>query len=311
MLAGLDGFNPTFLLDLNITQNQIIQTNEQISSGYRVNSASDAPGDIASILNYQNAVAQITQVQTNLQSATTQSTGADTALSSANTLLIQLTSIAAQGITAASSATTNAILAQTVQGIEQQLVGLANTSLEGKFVFGGDDPSTQPYTFNLAVAGGSTAPGGVTQNNTAASTVTLTDSNGQSIVPTMTAQQIFDSRNADGTLAAGNIFQAAYALGQALQTNNQAGITAANDSLTAASTQLGTATTFYGDTANWIANATTTATDNLTTLQTEVSSLRDTDLAAAATDLATEQTALNAAVAAHGTLTVKSLFDYL
>jgi flagellar hook-associated protein 3 FlgL len=305
MLAGLDAFNSTFLLDLDNTQNQISKTNQQLSSGIRVNEASDDPTDIASILNYQNQVSQITQVQTNLTLANTQASAADTALSSANTLLNQLTSLAAEGASSTSTAATRATLGQQVQGIAQQLVNLANTSVQGQFIFGGDDPSTQPYTFNWSVSGGAT------QNNTAANTDTIHDISGQTTIPRMTAQQIFDARNPDGTPATGNIFQAVYALGQALQNNNQAGVQAASDSLTAATTQLGQATTFYGNTEDWIQNASSTAASALTSIQGEVSSLRDTDVAAAATQLTTEQTALQAALAAHGSLSVKSLFDYM
>jgi flagellar hook-associated protein 3 FlgL len=294
MLAGLNAFNSTFLLDLNNTQSQISQTNRDISSGYRVNVASDAPTDIATILGYQNQVSQIQQVQTNLALANTQATAADSALSSANTLLNQLTSLAAQGASSTATAATRATLGAQVQGITQQLVNLANTSVQGQFIFGGDDPSTQPYTFNW-----SASSGGVAQNNISSNTNTIQDISGQTTVPRMTAQQIFDAQNADGTPAAGNIFQAAYALGTALLNNDQAGIQSATDSVTAASTQLGKAT---------VSSAATSA---LTTDQSEVSSLRETDLAAAATQLTTETAAMQASIAAHGSLSVKTLFDYM
>jgi flagellar hook-associated protein 3 FlgL len=305
MLAGLDAFNSTFLVDINNTQNAITRTNQQITSGYRVNVASDDPTDLASILGYQNQASQITQVQTNLNLANTQATAADTALSSANTLLNQLTSIAAEGASSIVSATTLATLGQQVQGIAQQLVGLANTTVRGQYIFGGDNPSTQPYTFNWS------APGGAVQNNTSANTDTIQDISGQTTIPRMTAQQIFDARNSDGTPATGNIFQAVYALGTALQNGDQAGIQAATTAITAASGQLGQATTFYGNVEDWIQNASNTASAALTNVQSEVSGLRDTDIVSAATNLTTEQTALQAAIAAHGSLNVKTLFDYM
>jgi flagellin-like hook-associated protein FlgL len=40
-------------------------------------------------------------------------------------------------------------------------------------------------------------------------------------------------------------------------------------------------------------------------------SLRDTDVAQAATDLTLANTAMQAALAAHGSMNVKSLFDYI
>jgi flagellar hook-associated protein 3 FlgL len=305
MLAGLDGYTPTFLLNLNNTENAITQTNQQISSGIRVNVASDDPGDIASILDYQNQVNQITQVQTNLNAANTSASAADNALSSATSLLNQLSSIAAEGASSTATAATRTSLGQQVQGIEQQLVDLANTTVQGQYIFGGDDPSTQPYTYNWS------ATEGATQVNTAANTRTIQDINGQTTVPSMTAQQIFDARNTDGTAATGNVFAAAYALGTALLSNNQSGVQSATALVSAASTQLGQATTFYGNVEDWIQNASSDASSTLTGVQTEVGSLRDTNVAAAATDLTTEQTAMQAALSAEGNLSVKSLFDYM
>jgi flagellar hook-associated protein 3 FlgL len=305
MLAGLDAFNPTFLLNLNTTESRITQTNQQISSGIRVSQASDDPTDIAAILGYQNQVANITQVQTNLNLATTEASVADNALSSASKLLNQLTSIATEGATGTATAQTRSTLAQQVTGIAQQLVTLANTTVQGRYIFGGDDPSTQPYTYNASVTGG------VVQNNVAGNTATIADVSGETIIPRMTAQQIFDAQNSDGTPASGNIFQAVYALGQALQNNDQTGAQDAETSLQASVGQLAQATTFYGNAENWIQNASQVATASLTAIQTNLSALRDTDVAAAATDLTTEQSALQAALAAHGSLNVKSLFDYL
>jgi flagellar hook-associated protein 3 FlgL len=305
MLAGLDAFNSTFLVDINNTQNAITRTNQQITSGYRVSVASDAPTDIATILGYQNQASEIGQVQTNLTLANTQATAADTALSSANTLLDQLTSIAAEGASSTTSSTSLTDLSQQVQGIAQQLVDLANTSVQGQYIFGGDDPSTQPYTYDWS------ASGGVVQNNTASNTDTIQDISGQTTIPRMTAQEIFDAQNSDGTPATGNIFQAVYQLGTALENDDQAGIQAATTAISAASDQLQTATTFYGNVEDWIQNASNTASAALTNVQTEVSNLRDTDVVSAATQLTTEQTALQAAIAAHGSLDVKSLFDYM
>jgi flagellar hook-associated protein 3 FlgL len=305
MLAGLAAFNSTFLVNLNATENRIARINEEITSGVRVNQASDDPAAVAAILHTQNEIEQSTQAQTNLNRASTVSTSADGALQSAASLLDQLTSLAAQGANGTATATSRTVLGQQVQAIEQQLVAIANTTVEGRYIFGGDDPSTQPYTFDWSVVGG------VVQNNTAANTATISNAGGSTIVPGMTAQQIFDARNPDTTPAAGNVFQAVYALGQALQNNDQPGVLAATGSIKAAAAQLGQATTFYGNTQSWLSQSTDQASSTLINLRQELSSLRDSDVAKDATDLTLAQTALQAALAAHGSLTVKSLFDYL
>ncbi|MBV9502008.1 MAG: hypothetical protein JO138_21770, partial [Acidobacteriaceae bacterium] len=196
-------------------------------------------------------------------------------------------------------------IAEQVQGIESQTVSLANTTVQGRFIFGGDDPQTQPYTFDW------TSPEGVIQNSTPANTVTLQNVQGSSIIPRITAQQIFDARNPDGTPAPGNVFNAIYSLGQALQNNDQPGIESALTSLKSAVVQLGQASSFYGNVENWIQQSQQDATAEGTNLQQALSNLKDTDIAAVATQMTTDQTALQAALAAHGSLTVRSLFSYL
>lgn len=416
MLAGLSGFNATFLADLNVTENRITQLNKQITSGVRVSQASDDPAALASILETQSDIDRTTQTQTNLQQASAVASSADGALASASSLLDQLRSLAAQGANSTATAATRTTLSQQVQAIEQQLVSIADTQVEGRYIFGGDDPNTQPYTFqpgtfsmpaknlndpaarfdigapatdsesfsvtytdtlgavqNTTVSIAATAGGidastfvsqlngalttagvagvtaqigaggtlqltgsnlvsvihtltsgvtqgvaanndsltGVVQNNMAANTTALSNAAGSSILPGMTAQQIFDARNPDGTPAAGNIFQAVYTLGQALLSNYQPGVQAAALSLPASVTQLGQATTSYGNTQSWLVQAADDASSKLINLHQILGSLRDTDVAQAATDLTLANTAMQAALAAHGSMNVKSLFDYI
>jgi flagellar hook-associated protein 3 FlgL len=305
MLAGLDAYNGNFLADLAITETNIGRENQQVSSGVRVSQPSDDPGAIGSILDYQDSIDQITQEQTNLGLATTAATAADGALQSASTLMDQLVSLASQGASSTVTAAARTTFAQQVQGIESQLVSLANTTVQGRFIFGGDDPQTQPYIFNWS------SPEGVVQNSTPTNTGALQNVQGGSIVPRMTAQEIFDARNPDGTAAPGNVFQAAYSLGQALQNNDQAGIETAITSLQSGVAQLGQASAFYGNVENWIQASQQTATQDSANLQQALSNMRDTDVAAVATQMTTDQTALQAALAAHGSLTVRSLFSYL
>jgi flagellin-like hook-associated protein FlgL len=62
---------------------------------------------------------------------------------------------------------------------------------------------------------------------------------------------------------------------------------------------------------DWLQASTQTATSKLTNLDSLLSNVRDADAVSAATDLTTAETAENAAISAHGTLQIKSLFSYL
>ncbi len=221
MMAGLQAYNGMFLADLSNLESRISTVNNQISSGIRVNQASDDPAAVAPIIAYQSEIASINQVQTNLSTTQTEAQTADGALESASTLLDQLVTLGANGASSTATAADRQTFGQQVQDVEQQLVALANTSVNGQYIFGGDNPTVAPYTYNWGATSGATA-----NVATPSSTASISDSNGNQIVPRLTAQSIFDLQvSPGGGPAAGNIFQAAFDLGQALLSNNLTGAT--------------------------------------------------------------------------------------
>ena len=305
MISGVYANDENFLADLSQLENSISQVNKQISSGIRVNQASDDPSAVAPILAYQGQISEIKQVQMNLNSAQTEAQTADGALETASSLMDQLVSLGAEGASGTSSASARAVLGEKVQSIEQQLVAVANTSIGATYIFGGDSSSTPPYAFSW------TSPEGVIASGRPTNTATIRDTDGNEIIPRLTAQQIFDVKDSTGAPAAGNIFQAAFALGTALLANNQPGIQSALDQVKAGSAQLQQSTTAYGNIENWIQQASQNATAHLNNITQALSAIRDSDIATDATQLSIDQTALQAALSAHASLNAKSLFSFL
>jgi flagellar hook-associated protein 3 FlgL len=305
MIAGLQANNPSFLANLSDLENRISRVTQQMTSGIRVSQASDDPSAIAPILAYQGQITYINELQTNLNLAQTDAQTGDSALQTASSLLNQLATLGAQGASSTSNAFARTAIGKQVQQIEQQLVSIANTAVAGRYIFGGDDTSTAPYTFDWS------SSGGVIRNTSQNNTVTISDSDGNSIIPRLTAQQIFDVRDSSGTAASGNIFEAVHSLGAALLANDQSGIQNAIDELKAGSTQLGQSTATYGNFESWINQGLATATSHVSNLTQALASIRDADIPTDATELTLDQTALQAAIAAEGSLNTKSLFSYL
>jgi len=111
--------------------------------------------------------------------------------------------------------------------------------------------------------------------------------------------------------ASSSIFQNVYALGKALQNNDQTGAQNAATALQASVAQLAQAATYNGNIENWIQDSQNSAGSFLADFKAALSGLRDADVAQQATALTLNQTALQAALAAHGSLQIKSLFSYL
>jgi flagellar hook-associated protein 3 FlgL len=306
MFPSISGATQQYLANLNQTETELQQATAEISSGIAIEQPSDNPAAISEILQTETAIANNKQIQSNLTNVTTEVDTADSALQTAVSALQSAISIAAQGASSTATADTRTTLAQQVAGIQQTLVGIAQTTVNGSYIFSGDQDTQPPYQLDP------TQPEGVLQLVTGSSTRTIQSVDGTSFAVALTAQQIFDAKNPDGTPASGNVFAAIQNLETALTNNDTAGITAAADSLQSASSYLNDQLAFYGEVENRVQEATDLAQKFQTQQQTELSNLQDTDVAATATELSQLQVQQEAAMSAEANIEqMKNLFSYL
>lgn len=298
MLKGIHTGDSAFLVQMNRAETRISKSNTQITSGIRVNEAQDDPYAIQSILAYQNQLDQITQLKTNLNLAKNDATYADGALSSVSSILDKLVSIASQGASDLTTSVSRANLATATDQLGQQLVGIANTQIGSRYIFGGDDSSTKPYNVNWA------ATPGATRVNTADATMQLRDASGTTQQAGMNAADIFDSPGS-------SIFKAVYDLSTSLRANNTTDISTALAGLKKSIEHLSGVTVFYGNVQTWIQSASNQADSQTSSLSETIAGLRETDLPTAITQMTSNQVSLQAALSAHASLSSKTLFDYL
>jgi flagellar hook-associated protein 3 FlgL len=306
MFPNISGTTQQYLADLDRTETQLQQTTTDISSGIDVQQPSDDPAAISEILQTETAISQNTQIQSNLTGVTAEVNTADSALQTAVQQVESAISQATEGATSTATADTRANLAQQVANIQQTLVGIANTTANGRYIFSGDQDTQAPYELD------SSTPEGVQQLVTSSSTRMIQSVDGTSFAVALTAQQIFDARNSDGTPATGNVFAAIQNLETALANNDTAGITAAAGSLQSASSYLNDQLAFYGDVENRVTEATELAQKFQTQEKTQLSNLQDTDIPTAATELTQLQTQQQASMSVEASVEqMKNLFSYL
>jgi flagellar hook-associated protein 3 FlgL len=243
--------------------------------------------------------------------AQTDANSADNTLSSAIHLMDQAETLATQATDTSLAASERTSIGTQIQSIQQQMVSLSNTQVQGGYIFSGDQDQTPAYQIN---AGPDPIGNGVTQISTSASTRQVQDPAGGSFPVSETAQNIFDLRNADGTPAPGNVFASLNALQLACANasgTDTSDIAAAVVNLQQASAQLNSAQGFYGNVENRIQDAQTYASNQNTQLQTQISDIQDADVASEALQLSQDNTQLSAAFQAQAQMPTKSLFDYL
>lgn len=306
MISGLSASNQQFLASLNILQDNLSQADEQLSSGLRVNQASDAPQSIQDIFETRAALGQANTSVQNLTTIQGQVQAASTAVQSAIQLLNQAVSLGTQGASSDTSLPTQQTLAAQIQGIEAQLVAVSRTEVGGVFVFSGDASGSPSYQVDTSSATGVDRL--VTPQQ---STLQVAGPTGVTFHVSMTAQDLFDQRDSSDNPTANNAFAALNTLVQALQSGNNASITQAVNGLQSASNYVNQQTGFYGAAENNVSSALSLAQKFQTQDQTQLSGLQDADTTALAIQVTQASTAISAALSAQAHKPTSTLFDYL
>lgn len=305
MITNLSPASEAFLANVDRVQRRVENASRQTSSGKRVNVASDAPTSIDTILQTRTDLAHNTQIQENLAIVQADADGADTALSSATKLMDRARVLAAQGANFTLDATGRQSIAGEVQSLLEQMVAISRTTVQGRYIFGGDSDTTPPYDVDL------TANNGVARLTNSAATRRVEDAAGGTFAVTKSATDIFDARNADDTLAPDNVFAALNGLRLGLLANDVSSITAASASIQSASGHLNTAQAFYGTVQNRIADSLSYCSNYQVQLQTELSQKEDADITAAALAITQGNIQLQAAFAMQAKMPRTTLFDFL
>jgi flagellar hook-associated protein 3 FlgL len=131
-------------------QQALTKLQDEISSGSQLVLPSDNPPAALQALGLQSLLAQKQQYTTNLQTNSSYLSASDSALSQVDSILSNVQGIAlgATGSTA-TDASRQAAVSQ-IQNSMQQILSLANTVFDGRYLFAGSLTNTQPFAMNSA-----------------------------------------------------------------------------------------------------------------------------------------------------------------
>jgi flagellar hook-associated protein 3 FlgL len=295
-----------FLSALETSRRRYSTALSQLSTGYRVAVPSDSPVDVMDIIRLNSRIAHGESVAVNLTLAKSEAEIVDTTLQTGIELLEGALQIGAQGTDSMLDATSRQGLAQQVQQIHQQIYELTRLNVQGRYVFSGDRDQEPQYTLDPA----NTATG-VNREFVAGESRAATDLLGGVFQTGMSAQDVFDHRNADDTVADDNVFAALASLTQALQAGDSDAVIDAVSKIKLSLDHMNSALTFYGGVQNRIASSAALIDKYQLQWKQALSDRRDADAIAAVTELETAQTQQSAAMSARAKFSQRSLFDFL
>lgn len=286
---------PDLLAALQQTQQQINTDLQEIASGQSVNVPSDNPAAAAGLVQNAGQTSQADQFLRSIGSIQGEVQNADSTLNSVITALQRAISLGVEGANSTLSPADRAAIAIEVQGIQTQLLNLANLSYQGSYVFAGTATQTAPYVLDAA------SPSGVQYvGNTGTNSVTL--GNHFTLQTNIPGSQLLSAPGND-------MFQAIQDLITGLQSGT--GIAAAVGEVSNAYNYIDTQRVFYGNAENQLNSQQTYLNSETTQLAQQQNSLGGADLSVVISNLVNAQTSRQATLQAIGGTIRTDLFDFI
>jgi flagellar hook-associated protein 3 FlgL len=292
--------NPDIVPDLVAAINQAQQNAQtavmEMSTGRSVNNLSDNPAAASAFVSNEALSSENDQYLANLGDLQGKFQTADSTLSNAVQLLTTAISLGTEGANGTESAANRQAIAQQVQGLQQQMLSLANSSYEGTYIFSGTNVTTQPFTEDPTTASG-------VRYNGNSDVTSVQISQGESTQTNLPGSQIFTNAN-------GNVFQALNDLTNAL--NSGTGIDTATTEVQQAFSQLGMQRVFYGNALSQVQNSQTFLNQEQVSLSTQQNNLVGANMTQVIAEESQDQTAEQAALGATAqVLSLPNLLSFL
>lgn len=145
--------NSQLLLNLNRNARTMNDTQLQLATGRKINKASDDPVGITYSLRYRAELSSNEQYTKNVDSALSWLDYNDTVLGQAGDVVQKIRELAVQASTGTNPQSALDSINKEVLQLKDQLVGIANSTLNGKYIFNGEQYNTKPYDFTKGTDG--------------------------------------------------------------------------------------------------------------------------------------------------------------
>ncbi len=150
----------SLLRQINLNRERISTLQRNLSTGKRINQISDDPEKIETALRYRNLLKYNSRFEENINNAAEFLTFTSNALDDSAEIVARIKELAIQGIDSTSSDEFNAI-AEQVDELIQQLVNIGNTRFKDRYIFGGNNVNSPPFTMAPDLSAVNVNPDGI------------------------------------------------------------------------------------------------------------------------------------------------------
>jgi len=129
----------------NITEN-LYRANKVVATGKRITGLSDDPVGLTQVLNIKSTLSSIEQLGRNIDLGKSWLIASESALSHVQNMISEARALCVQMATETMGAAQRTSAAETVQNMLEEIISLANTEVNGRYIFAGSETNTTPFT---------------------------------------------------------------------------------------------------------------------------------------------------------------------
>ncbi|HDH88300.1 MAG TPA: flagellar hook-associated protein 3 [Desulfobacteraceae bacterium] len=275
----------------NITE-ELNRANKVVATGKRITELSDDPVGLTQALNIRSSLSNIEQLGRNISMGRSWLTASESALTQVQNQISDARALCVQMATATTGSAERASAAATVQNTLEEIVSLANTEVNGRYIFAGSKTDAAPFSRD---------------NDT--NVVTY---NGDNKAFTMKiGRDATVEVGSDGEAVFGDIFTTLSDLKDALEADDVSGIQAAMSNLDTHFDRISTKISEIGSKMLRMETKEKIFQDLNITNTERLSKIEDADITEAIMDLKAKELAYKAALASSARVMQLSLVDYL
>jgi flagellar hook-associated protein 3 FlgL len=130
---------------INSQRSRLSVLQERISTGKRINRASDDPAGAEAVINLKTTQTQIEQFARSANVASHKLTATDSALSEYENVLIRIKTLVSQGLSDTTTRQSRIALATEIESLRERILSLANTKSGDEYLFGGTRQNAPPF----------------------------------------------------------------------------------------------------------------------------------------------------------------------
>lgn len=282
---------------LNNASRSVSTNEERIATGLRFNRASQAPADAAALLRNQQSLGRLEQLDRNVANARMWLNTTDTALSDTVNTLTRARTLTIQGANGTNTVEGRTAIAADLRSAAEELLGHANTTVNGRPIFSGTAGTTQAYDLTGTYLGDAGA-------------VVRAISPTESFSVGAAGPNVFGAAN-PGDPYAGSAYEVLMRAADAVEAGDTAGARAGIEAIDVATSRVQRELGRIGGLSSRLDQIEEKGSASQLATRAQISEIQDVDLAEALVHLQTSQTKYEATLSAAGRSLGRSLLDFL